>query len=121
MSQDLWWSPPRALTPLSRPAYRQVGQRRALLANRHGIAARYAEWEIIGPPGIREVDPDARYLTPWKIVRHADRCEWRIRSRNCSPLEKACQDWRRRSVSRRLIPLLLRHVLRQTRTICADA
>ncbi len=33
-------------------------------AERHEIAARYAEWEIIGPPEIRDVDPDARYFTP---------------------------------------------------------
>jgi len=42
------------------------------VAERHEIAARYAEWEIIGPPEIRDVDPHARYFTPWKIVPHAD-------------------------------------------------
>ena len=42
------------------------------VAERHEIAARYAEWEIIGPPEIRDVDPNARYFTPWKIVPHAD-------------------------------------------------
>jgi hypothetical protein len=31
-----------------------------------------SEWEVIEPPGIRDVDPDARYFTPWKIVPHAD-------------------------------------------------
>jgi len=34
------------------------------VAERHEIATRYAEWEIIGPREIREVDPDARYFTP---------------------------------------------------------
>lgn len=34
------------------------------VAERHKIATRYAEWEIIGPREIREVDPDARYFTP---------------------------------------------------------
>jgi hypothetical protein len=34
------------------------------VAERHEIAARYAEFEIIGPPEIRDVDPDARYFTP---------------------------------------------------------
>lgn len=38
------------------------------VAERHVIAARHAEWEIIGPPEIRDVDPDARYFTPWKVV-----------------------------------------------------
>jgi hypothetical protein len=34
------------------------------VAERHVIAARHAEFEIIGPPEIREVDPDARYFSP---------------------------------------------------------
>jgi len=42
------------------------------VAERHEIDARYAEWEIIGPPEIRDVDPDARYFTPWKVVPHAE-------------------------------------------------
>jgi hypothetical protein len=33
-------------------------------AERHELAARFAEWEIIGPPEIRDVDPDARHFTP---------------------------------------------------------
>jgi hypothetical protein len=33
-------------------------------AERQEIAARFAEWEITGPPEIRNVDPDARYFTP---------------------------------------------------------
>ena len=32
--------------------------------DRHEIAARYSEWEIVGPPEIRNVDPDPRYFTP---------------------------------------------------------
>src|SRR3954471_4481133 len=42
------------------------------VAERHEIAARYAEWKIIGPPQIRDVDREARYFTPWKIVPHAE-------------------------------------------------
>ena len=41
-------------------------------AERHEIAARYKEWEITGPPEIGDVDPDARYFTPWKVVPHAE-------------------------------------------------
>ena len=41
-------------------------------AERHEIAARYNEWEIIGPPEIRDVDPNARYFTPWKVVPHTE-------------------------------------------------
>ena len=34
------------------------------VAESHEIAARHAEYEIIGPPEIRNVDPDERYFTP---------------------------------------------------------
>jgi len=34
------------------------------VAELHEITARYAEWEIIGPPEIREVNPEASYFTP---------------------------------------------------------
>ena len=33
-------------------------------ADRDEIAARYAEWEIIGPAEVRDIDPGARYFTP---------------------------------------------------------
>ena len=36
------------------------------LAERHEIAARFAEFEIIGEPEIRNVDPDTRYFNPWR-------------------------------------------------------
>ena len=29
-----------------------------------GVRARYAEWEILGPAEIRDVEPEARYFTP---------------------------------------------------------
>jgi hypothetical protein len=35
-------------------------------AQRHEIAARYSEWEIMGPAEVRDVDPAARYFTPHK-------------------------------------------------------
>ena len=34
------------------------------VAERQEIAARYVEWEIIGPAEIREVNPEARAFTP---------------------------------------------------------
>ncbi len=34
------------------------------VAELHEIAARHAEYEIIGPPEIRDVNPDARYFAP---------------------------------------------------------
>ena len=42
------------------------------LAERHEIAARYAEFEITGPPEIREVDADARYFNPQRGERQTD-------------------------------------------------
>ena len=33
-------------------------------AERHEIASRHAEFEIIGAPEIRDVDPDERHFTP---------------------------------------------------------
>src|SRR5678816_2611898 len=42
------------------------------VATREDIAARYGEWEIVGPPEIRDVDPDARYFSPWNVVPHAE-------------------------------------------------
>jgi len=42
------------------------------VAERHEIAARYAEWEIIGSPEIRDVDPGARYFTPFRVTPHAE-------------------------------------------------
>jgi hypothetical protein len=34
-------------------------KRARYLAERHVIAERFAEWEIAGPPEIRDVDPNA--------------------------------------------------------------
>ena len=42
------------------------------LAERREIAARYAEWEITGSPEIRDVDPEARYFSPWVSVLHPE-------------------------------------------------
>ena len=42
------------------------------VAELHEIAARYGEYEIIGPPEIRDVDPHARWFNPLRDERHAD-------------------------------------------------
>ena len=36
------------------------------VAERHAIAARYAEWEIVGPPEFRNADPAAASFNPWR-------------------------------------------------------
>jgi hypothetical protein len=43
------------------------------VAERHVIAERYAEFEIIGSPEIRDVHPDARYFNPANVERRMDR------------------------------------------------
>lgn len=42
------------------------------VAERGEIEARYPEWEITGPPEIRETGADARYFSPWPITPHAE-------------------------------------------------
>jgi len=41
------------------------------VAEKHEIAARHApgDWEIVGPPEIREVDAGAAYFSPWRRAR----------------------------------------------------
>ena len=39
-------------------------KRARYVAERHVIAERFAEFEIIGPPEIREVDADSQYFNP---------------------------------------------------------
>src|SRR4029434_7442898 len=51
-------------------------------ADRDEIAARYKEWEIIGPVEIRDVDPAARYFTP-----HASPLDDALRRYNERPPE----------------------------------
>jgi hypothetical protein len=35
------------------------------VAERHELGQRYAQWEIIGPPEIRDADPDAAHFNPY--------------------------------------------------------
>src|SRR6185436_3767172 len=44
------------------------------VAERLVIAARFTEWEIIGPPEIRNPEPDAGYFTPWKVEKTREEC-----------------------------------------------
>ena len=41
-------------------------------AERHEIAARYAEWEIIGPPEIRDADPGSAWFNPYRATAAAE-------------------------------------------------
>ena len=42
------------------------------VAERHEIEARYAEFELIEPPKIREIASDGRYFTPFSEHAHGD-------------------------------------------------
>jgi hypothetical protein len=42
------------------------------LAELHDIETRHAEWQIVGPPEVRELAPNARYFHPYRLVPHAD-------------------------------------------------
>ena len=66
-------TPPRAL-PVRIPRSRTGKWVRArYVAEFHEIKRRYVEWEIIGPPEIRDVDPGARYFSPHVILRQDER------------------------------------------------
>ena len=47
-------------------------KRARYVAERHEIAERYAEFEIIGPPEIREWDQGERYFSPHRNPRTGD-------------------------------------------------
>ena len=63
-------------------------------ADRDEIAARYAEWEIIGPTEIRDVDPGPRYFTPHQspldaeLRRYSER-PLELQRRSCSRCSSA--------------------------------
>jgi hypothetical protein len=42
------------------------------VAERDEICAGHGEWEIIGPPEIRDVDPNARHFHPYRVMQHAE-------------------------------------------------
>ena len=42
------------------------------VAELHEIEARHAEWQLTGPPEVRELAGNGRYFTPYPLVGHAD-------------------------------------------------
>ncbi len=91
------------------------------LAERQEIAARYAEWEIIGPPEIRDVDPHARYFTPWKVVSHAELMGMEERPPELQPHVCERPHRRTRSVLDGAVSSKVRHILREAKAIFTDA
>ena len=56
------------------------------VATREEIAERFAEYEIIGTPEIREVDPGARYFNPhFKLMMNAELRRFSERSPELQP------------------------------------
>jgi hypothetical protein len=66
------------------------------VATREEIARGNAEWEIIGPPEMRDVDPHARYFTPFRVTPHAKAMRMpepppkRVRARH--PCQRTCAE-----------------------------
>ena len=52
------------------------------VAERHEIAARYAEAELIGPPEIRDVEPNAANFNPWRRARAMPRLRYPVLDAN---------------------------------------
>ena len=48
------------------------------VAERHEIAARYAEWEIVGTAEIRNVEPSAAHFSPWRRERPVPRLRYAV-------------------------------------------
>jgi hypothetical protein len=48
-------------------------KRARYVAERHVIAERHAEFEIVGPPEIRDLDPDARRFSPHRSEGRRER------------------------------------------------
>jgi len=42
------------------------------VAELHEIEARHTEWQLTGPPEVRELAGKGRYFTPYPLVVHAD-------------------------------------------------
>ena len=81
-----------------------------------------SEWEIIEPPAIRDVDPDARYFTPWKIVPPGDpHANGRGATRDAAAAYYAVSHRRARTVPDGAISSPVCHTLRAAETICTNA
>lgn len=73
-------------------------------AERHEIAARYADWEIIGEPEIRDVDPEARYFAPhFKAMMNAEMRRFRERPPELQPAMDALEVFLVRTFLRRYV------------------
>jgi len=91
-------------------------------SERHEIAARYKQWEITAPPEIREVDPKARYFTPWKVLPHVELMRMEEPAPELQPhLAGPPAIDELKTVLGDAIPPMVRHILRGAGTLLADA
>ena len=82
----------------------------------------YKEWEITGPPEIREVDPKARYFTPWKVLPHVELMRMEEPAPELQPhLAGPPAIDELKTVLGDAIPPTVRHILRGAGTLLADA
>ena len=62
------------------------------VAELHEIKARHTEFEITGPPEIRDVDPDARYFSPnFNTMMNAEMRRFRERPPELQPVIDALE------------------------------
>ena len=90
-------------------------------SERHEIAARYAEWEVVRPPEIREVGLDAHYFTPWKVVPQAELMGRRELPPEMQPHLAEPPRIDEREARLATISSQVRHILRAAKTICTNA
>ena len=73
-------------------------------AERHEIAERHAEYEIIGPAEIRERNPDARYFSPhFKLMMNAELRRYSERAPELQPAINAAEAFLVRLFLRRYV------------------
>ena len=79
-------------------------------AELHEIRSRHAEFEIIGRPEIRDVNPDARYFAPnFNAMMNAEMRRFRERPPELQPAIDALEAFLVRTFLRRYVTYCARH------------
>jgi hypothetical protein len=82
---------PRLSSPFSTDPRTRNWVRARYVATRQEIARRYTEWEITGPAEVRDVDPNARPFTPFKMMMDAELRRYRERAPELQPTIDAAE------------------------------
>jgi hypothetical protein len=94
------------------------------VASREEISARHApgEWEIVGPPEFRDVEPERRHFHPYRVMAHAELTRLQEPAPQINPhLEQPPAIDAFEPLPRRAVPAALRDVLRAAPALLADA